>query len=575
VILGLGLVGQLALRFARWAGAAPLIAAARTATWFEAARVGGADECVELGSRAARAPTLAADVVLEATGNAGAVTTALQAARPGGRVVLLGSSRGMTPDLDLQGSIAARGITLIGAHVSSLASNESSTGRWTRGDEAELFLELVARGRIGLSGLVTRRASPSEANAVYAGLVGEQERGLGILFDWTGPSAPTLPGTAPPYAGSAPGTPPGSPPAKGLPFAAPRSAGSSSSRRLRIGLVGCGEIAIPNASGVRDSAECQLVQAMDLDEDAARAIGQRFGVPHTTRLDVILANPAVEAVVVAVPHHLHAAIAVQAAQAGKHVIVEKPLATTLEDADAMIAACRQARVALSVLFSFRYEPYVLRARELVRAGALGSIVGTRASFSIEKPMGYWSRGYSGRATDWRGLREKSGGGVLVMNMCHTIDYLRFITDLEVERAYAEFATQNSPIEVEDIISVTLRYAGGGVGSIDASSLARGQDHLEERIWGTLGTLCLTPVPARIYTLKSVAGLHPGRWQSLGKLPKGNRVSTYFDRLAAALREGREPEVTGADGRTNLAVMLAAYAAGSAGQAMRPQGVSAS
>jgi predicted dehydrogenase len=76
----------------------------------------------------------------------------------------------------------------------------------------------------------------------------------------------------------------------------------------------------------------------------------------------------------------------------------------------------------------------------------------------------------------------------------------------------------------------------------------------------------------VYTLRKVAGLDPDRWQPFGRLPATNRLATYFDRFAAAVRDGREPEITGEDGRVNLAVVLAAYEAGEAGRAVRPRGV---
>jgi predicted dehydrogenase len=161
-----------------------------------------------------------------------------------------------------------------------------------------------------------------------------------------------------------------------------------------------------------------------------------------------------------------------------------------------------------------------------------------------------------------------------MNACHAIDYVRYVTGLEAEQVYAEVSTENSPVEVEDIATVTLRYAGGGVGSIDASSLARGEDREEERIWGTHGTLHLAPAPGRVYTLRKVAGLRPGAWQPLGRGPGVDQVAVYFDRFAAAVREGREPEISAEDGRVNLAVVLAAYEAAETHRAVRPRGVGA-
>jgi predicted dehydrogenase len=103
------------------------------------------------------------------------------------------------------------------------------------------------------------------------------------------------------------------------------------------------------------------------------------------------------------------------------------------------------------------------------------------------------------------------------------------------------------------------------------TMARGDKRAEERIWGTNGTLLLAPTPSQVYTLRKVAGLKPGSWQGLGKLPRTHPVATYMDRLAARIFAGQPPEVTGQDGRENLAVVLAAYEAGREGRAVVVQG----
>jgi threonine dehydrogenase-like Zn-dependent dehydrogenase len=236
VVLGVGLVGQLALQFARWAGAAPLVAVARTSQGFDAARAGGADECIQLSTRPGATADLEADVVLEATGSPSAILTACECARSGGRVVLLGSSRGMTSGFDFQSCVAARGLEVIGAHISSLATRESGLGRWTRRDEAELFLELVANGRLHMAPLISRRVAPDEANRVYDDLLGGRDRTLGVVFDWTqlgrSRSSMSIPS---PTVGRA----------------------ASSGSPLGIGLIGCGEISAHNAAGIQNSSHCR------------------------------------------------------------------------------------------------------------------------------------------------------------------------------------------------------------------------------------------------------------------------------------------------------------------------------
>jgi len=142
---------------------------------------------------------------------------------------------------------------------------------------------------------------------------------------------------------------------------------------LRLGLIGCGEIAAQTAQGIAESAYAEHVMVMDIEERLAQDLGETYGVPHTTRVEELLANMAVDAVYIAVPHHLLAPLSIQAAQAGKHVLVEKPMATTLADADAAIAAARKAGVTLSVALTAQVDRDCLAIRQLIVDGAIGAV----------------------------------------------------------------------------------------------------------------------------------------------------------------------------------------------------------
>ncbi len=334
---------------------------------------------------------------------------------------------------------------------------------------------------------------------------------------------------------------------------------------MRISLIGCGEISPHNASGIVASRRGELGPVMDLNAQAAQMLGDQFGVPHTTELSSILDDAAVDAVVIAVPHFLHADMARQAAEAGKHVIVEKPIATTPKDADLMIESCRKAGVSLSVLFSFRYEPRLVRAKEVFDAGAIGEVVATSIQFVTEKPTSYFTEGYDKRVqSDWRGSWSKAGGGVLLMNVCHMLDYFRYVTGLDVSQVSGEMSSDRSPAEVEDTIAVSMRYSSGAIGSVLASGAARGEKwRSDEMIWGTHGSMELAP-NNRVYTMRRSGGLLPARWQRLKLGPKVNRIARYFDEFIDSVAKGEEPAVTGEDGRVNLEVVLAVYEAARTG-----------
>jgi len=185
-VLGQGLIGQLANRMAHAAGAGLVIAIApsrnRAAT---ALAAGGADQFSALRDAGFDPSAVAADIVVEAVGTPDAIATAARLARPGGRVVLLGSSRGLSRDVNLGELLQARDIEMIGAHISDMPAAEASPGRHTYRQEGCLFLDLLATGRLSVEGLVTWRPAPGDCNAVYEAIAKGGQEHVAIVFDWT------------------------------------------------------------------------------------------------------------------------------------------------------------------------------------------------------------------------------------------------------------------------------------------------------------------------------------------------------------------------------------------------------
>lgn len=334
-------------------------------------------------------------------------------------------------------------------------------------------------------------------------------------------------------------------------------------QRLRIGLVGCGEMGLVTARDIVRSKHAAHVMVMDRDPQLAQEMGATYGVPHTTDLSEMLANPRVDAVYIAVPHHLHASTTMDALRAGKHVLVEKPIATTLADADAMIAAANAGGRVLSVAYRAQFDGRLRAARRLIAEGAIGKVIGTRIVARLDKPAGYWASGYTGRASgDWRMSWAAAGGGVLAMNASHNLNTMRFVTGLEVDRVFSDFDTYSTQVEVEDFIALIYRYRNGALGTLEAGSAMRGGDPGNEvdRIYGETGQVLLGPVP-QVYVIDEFERLAPERWQPI-EPDDGDRSSrldpVLVDVFARATLKGEPAAVTGEDGRAILEVVLAAY-----------------
>jgi UDP-N-acetyl-2-amino-2-deoxyglucuronate dehydrogenase len=360
---------------------------------------------------------------------------------------------------------------------------------------------------------------------------------------------------------------------------------------VRYAIIGCGDIARQEASALARSTGSRLTMVMDARAEYAERFASDWNVPWTDRYEEVLASDKVDAVILATPNHLHAPGTVQAAEAGKHVVVEKPMALTAEEADTMTAACTARGVKLSVAYCYRYWSWNLAARELVQGGAIGEVTQIFSASMSMKPADYWSRGYTKRvSTEWRKDPRQSGGGVFAMNGTHNLDYLYAITGLEAERVYAEYRTVTPDVDVEDTISVVMRYAGGAIGTFVAGAAVPGRALNEDRIVGTEGQIVLGN-PLRVYVNADApaAGmkfepsergiettdpvtLEPGTWTEIRFSETDHWTDprvTYFDLFSEAVRGNREVPVRPEDGKRAVEVIEAAYRSGKTGRPVRP------
>jgi len=344
--------------------------------------------------------------------------------------------------------------------------------------------------------------------------------------------------------------------------------------KLRIAFVGCGEIAVAGAKSISQTRNIELGMFMDTVEHLAKDLSEKYKAPYTTNLDDVLGDRDIDAIYTPTPHYLHAPIAIEAAKSGKHVIVEKPIATTLADAKAMIRECRRNHVVLSIALVRRCGAAAAKARNLVQAGVIGTVFATEIRFLTRKPWSYWDGGFSDRVkTSWRKSKEMSGGGVLIMNCVHDIDWVRYVTGLEVNRVFSECGTFKSPsdVKVEDTIALSVRYEGGAIGWIAACSSAEGSRSLEgsqiNAIYGTDGQVLLSSNKLKAFTTKGEEGLVANSWQDI-PLESYDSRAKFFDEFARAVLSGTQPPATGEDGLKALEIILAAYKSAEKGRPVR-------
>ncbi|MFH1651423.1 MAG: Gfo/Idh/MocA family oxidoreductase [Chloroflexota bacterium] len=226
---------------------------------------------------------------------------------------------------------------------------------------------------------------------------------------------------------------------------------------------------------LKKAADTELVAVCSRSLERAREFAREQETPHAyDSLAGLLADPAVDVLYVASPNSLHAEQTIQAAEAGKHVLCEKPMALTVEDCRRMMDACRNAGVKLGVDFQNRYHPAHVEARRLIQAGEVGEITLARAQ--------YCPPARQGRVQGWKTDPKVAGAGALMGNGLHAIDLLRFLLDSEVTEVVARRDPEAAD-RVEKMVYVMLKFANGVRGIVVAGGQVPRSDN-DAVLYGT-------------------------------------------------------------------------------------------
>lgn len=341
---------------------------------------------------------------------------------------------------------------------------------------------------------------------------------------------------------------------------------------LRIGLVGCGAISTQHLEAIEALDGARLAGVTSASAERARAVGEGHGVPWSTDLGELLARDDLDAVSICTPSGLHAAQALAALRAGKHVLVEKPIALTTADADAVVAEGRARGLAVGTVSQRRFEPVVRALKEAADVGALGRIVLIVAEGLYHRPQAYYD------SAAWRGTRALDGG-VLMNQAIHTLDLVRWVGGTPVSIG-AHLGTLGHRMEAEDTASVSLRFASGALGSIFATTCLAAEQPVDLRVYGTRGHVRLVGEEAAEWQVPGVSA--PSAAREAGAAPPvagatrtwGTSSAGYLRQYAdfiAAVRAGRQPAVTGEDGRNAVEIVTAAYEADRTGRAVVLEG----
>lgn len=342
-------------------------------------------------------------------------------------------------------------------------------------------------------------------------------------------------------------------------------------KRLGFGIIGCGLIASSHVEAIMSIRDAELVAVADANKEKARRLGQKHGVDWYTDYHKMLRHEDINVVNICTPNDLHGEMAIASAKEHKHVIVEKPMETSLKKADKMISVCRESGVKLSVVFQSRFLPAIVRLKKALDEGKFGRIVLADLYNKWYRSEQYYLNG------DWRGKRDGGGGGSLMTQAIHGIDLLQYLIG-PVESVFAYTGTLTRDIEVEDTAVASLKFRNGALGVIEATTSIYPSLPRRLEIHGEKGTVQVedydivrwefkdeqskeakTEKRKEKRTLKKTTGIPV--------MDKGVLVGPIED-MIKAVREDRDPLVNGEEGRKSLEIVLALYESARSGRPVK-------
>ncbi|WP_163099327.1 Gfo/Idh/MocA family protein [Peribacillus alkalitolerans] len=324
----------------------------------------------------------------------------------------------------------------------------------------------------------------------------------------------------------------------------------------RFAIVGCGHIAKKHAEAITKSSGAEFYAVCDTVQEKMDPFIEEYGVEGFSSLDALLQDPNVDVVNICTPSGFHANIAVQVAQAKKHVVVEKPIALTLEDTDRIINACKENGVKLAVVHPNRFRPAMIKLKELMKEGRFGKLSHANSTVRWNRNQEYYAQ------APWRGTKSLDGG-VLMNQAIHNLDLLVWLMG-DVEEVFSMDATRLRNIEAEDVSTGVVRFKNGALGVVEAAVTIYPKNYEESiSIFGEKGTVKIGGQNANFIEHLVMEGMSEEEVEALKEEIKKDPFGTpghqgIIEDMVQAIKEDREPIVTGEDGKRALQLVVSLY-----------------
>jgi len=331
---------------------------------------------------------------------------------------------------------------------------------------------------------------------------------------------------------------------------------------VKVGIIGCGKITqrlhLPQYSSCKDA---EVVALADIDKNLASVVAGKYGIKKVYENYMeLVADKEVDAVSVCTPNHLHAEMVKACAEAGKHILVEKPIATTLEESDAMIQAARDNKVILMVEQTQRFDPNHEIAKEILEQEKLGRVLSVWGRIGHAGPE-YWNPDCDWKTGNpWYIQKEKSGGGALIDIGVHIYDLIRWLVGKQVKEISGRVATLGKHYPVEDNAICHMEFDGGTIGGFGVSWTTRPYQ-VDLLFYGEKGTMKVAfgAKPPVMVSYGAVEGDPNCTGETF--VPEERKESklggpcAYF---VSCVEQNKQPFISGEEGKKTLEGILALY-----------------
>ncbi|WP_202079434.1 Gfo/Idh/MocA family protein [Caldalkalibacillus salinus] len=325
---------------------------------------------------------------------------------------------------------------------------------------------------------------------------------------------------------------------------------------MNFAIVGCGFIAKKHAAAIDNIDAARLVAVCDKVLATMEFYKEEYDAEPYTDLQQMLEKEDIDIVCICTPSGFHASIAVQIAEAKKHIIVEKPIAMSIEDTDKIIDACNLNNVKLAVVHPNRFRPVVQELRSIMDQGLLGKISHASCIVNWNRNQDYYDQ------APWRGTKQHDGG-VLMNQAIHNLDLLLWFMGTP-EQVFSMEATRFRNIEAEDVSVGTIKFDSGALGTVEASTTVYPKNYEESiTIFGEKGTVKIGGTNALYFEHLDLMDMSENEISDLKESIKADPWGTpghhwIIEDMVNAINENREPAVTGEDGKNALKLVLSFY-----------------